>query len=77
MIVDVKKENLFKCLKMKWIIQWKVWKLKEKETKEKFKNKVKELAVEFWRLVKNFVKRENEGGSEEAHGGGIRKCKKQ
>ena len=27
------------------------------------------LKMGFWRLVKNFVERENEGGSKEAHGG--------
>ena len=42
-VVDVKKENLFKCIKLKQNMQWKVWKLKEKETKEKLKEKVKEL----------------------------------
>ena len=30
----------------------------------------------FWMLAKNFVE-ENEGESKEAHGGGMRKCKKQ
>ena len=53
-----------------------------------FKDKVKELVntekicgvhlrMGFWRLVKNFMERENEGGSKEAHGGEMRKCKKQ
>ena len=53
-----------------------------------FKDKVKELVntekicgvhlrMGFWRLVKNFMERENEGGSKEAHGGKMRKCKKQ
>ena len=41
-VVDVKKESLFKCIKMKQNMQWKIWKSNEKETKEKFK-KVKEL----------------------------------
>ena len=31
----------------------------------------------FWRLVKNFVERENENVIEKAHGGAMRKCKKQ
>ena len=31
--VDVKKENLFKCKKIKQNIQWRVWKLKEKQEK--------------------------------------------
>ena len=69
---------------MKWNMQWKVWKLKEKQ--RKIKNNVKELKqrtcgvhlkMGFWRLVKNFVKRKNQGGNEEAHGGRMRKCKKQ
>ena len=34
-IVDVKKKNLFKRIKMKRNMQWMVWKLKEKETREK------------------------------------------
>ena len=33
--------------------------------------------MEFWRLVKNFLKGENKGGSKKAHGGGMKKCKKQ
>ena len=69
-------------------MQWRVWKLKEKETREKFTDKVKELVnieakdllvqlrMGFWRLVKNFVER-NEGGSEEANGDRMKKCKKQ
>ena len=35
--VDMKKEKLFKYM------QWRVWKLKEKETRKKFKDKVKKL----------------------------------
>ena len=74
---------------MKRNMQLRVCKLKEKETREKFKNKVKELvnteAKNLWgsfkdgvlRLVKNFVERENKEESKEAHGGGMRKCKKQ
>ena len=42
---------------MKWNIQWRVWKLKEKETKEKIKDKVKELvnteAKALWGLFKD------------------------
>ena len=32
-VVDVKKENLFKRIKMKRNMKWRVWKLKEKEGK--------------------------------------------
>ena len=41
MVIDVKKENLFKHIEMKQNMQWQVAKLKEKETREKFKDKVK------------------------------------
>ena len=73
---------------MKQNMQWRVWKIKEKERREKFKDKVKKLVNNeaknlwglfkdgVWRLVKNFVEREKEEESEEAYGGGMRKCKK-
>ena len=70
-------------------MSWKVGKLKGKETRKKFKNKVKELlntkAKNLWGSFKDGVleaceelcERQNEGGSGETHGGGMRKCKKQ
>ena len=42
-VVDVKKENLFKPIKMKQNMQWRVWKLKEKDTRKNFNDKMKEL----------------------------------
>ena len=69
-------------------MQWRVWKLKGKETREKFEDKVKELVnteakdlwssfkMGFWKLVKNFVEKENKVGSKEAHDCEIRKCKR-
>ena len=59
-----------------------------KKTRKKFKDKVKELvntkAKDLWVSFKDGVLRackelcgKNEGGSEDAHGGGMRKCKKQ
>ena len=42
-VVQVKKKNLFKSMKMKWNMQWRGWKLKEKETRKKYKDEVKEL----------------------------------
>ena len=42
-VFQVKKKNLFKNMKMKWNMQWREGKLKEKETRKKFKDKVKEL----------------------------------
>ena len=37
------KKNLFKRIKMKRNIQLRIWKLKEKETRKKFKDKIKNL----------------------------------
>ena len=34
-VVDVKKENLFNYIKMKQNMQWREWKLKEKETRKR------------------------------------------
>ena len=55
-VVDIKKVNLFKYIKIKQNMQWRVWKLKEKETSKKFKDKVKELvnieAKDLWGLFK-------------------------
>ena len=84
-VVDVKKKNLFQQIKMKWNMQMRVQILKKQ--REKFKDKVKELVnIEakelwgsfkdgFWRLVKNFVGKENKGGSKEAHCGGMRSAR--
>ena len=41
MVIDVKKKNLYKCKKMKHNRDRRVWKLKE--TREKFKDKMKKL----------------------------------
>ena len=58
-VVDVKKENLFNHIKMKQNMQWKEWKLKEKETRENFKDKLKELvcteAKDLWGSFKNGI----------------------
>ena len=43
-VVDVKKENLFNHIKMKQNMQWRVRKLKEKETRKNFKDKMKEFS---------------------------------
>ena len=58
-VVDVKKENLFKCMKMRQNMQWRLQKLKEKKKREKFKDKVKQLvntkAKNLWGSVKDGV----------------------
>ena len=70
-------------------MQWKVQKLKQKNTREKFKDKIKKLinteAKDLWgsfkdwvlETYKKFVEKENERASKEAHAGGMKKCKKQ
>ena len=58
MVVDVKKENLLRH-ENEQNMQWRVWKIKEKERREKFKDKVKELvnneAKNLWGLFKDGV----------------------
>ena len=42
-VIDVKKENLFKRMRIKRNMQCRVWKFKEEETRKKFKDKAKEF----------------------------------
>ena len=58
MVVNVNKENLFKHMKMKRNIQWRVWKLKKRRGK-KFPDRLKELvnteAEDLWSSFKDGI----------------------
>ena len=58
-VVDVEKRKLKKSGKKSKRVRWRVWKLKKKEIKEKFEQRVVELvnteAVDLWDFYKNGV----------------------
>ena len=72
-VVDVEEQKLKKSVKKSRRVRWSVWKLKEKEIKEKFEERVVELEdtdswicgdlirMEFYRPVMNCVERRKEG----------------
>ena len=84
-VVDVEEQKLKKSVKRSKRVRWKVWKLKEKEIKQKFEERVEELVDadskdlgdlmrrEFYRLVMNWVERRKRGEVGETHGGGTSK----
>ena len=58
-VVDVEEQKLKKSVKKSRRVRWRVWKLKEKEIKEKFEERVVELvltgSMDLWRSYKNGV----------------------
>ena len=72
----MEEQKLKKSVKKSKRVRWRVWKLKEKEIKEKFKERVVELVdtliqwicgdlirMKFYRLVMNCVERRKRGRS--------------
>ena len=84
-LVDVEKRKLRKSGKKSNRVRWRVWKLKEKEVKEEFEQRVVELvdakAVDLWspirmvflRLAMNYAERRKGEENREIHGGGMSK----
>ena len=58
-VVDVEEQKLKKSVKKSKRVRWRMWKLKEKEIKEKFEKRVIELvntdSLDLWGCYKNGV----------------------
>ena len=84
-VIDVEEQELKKSVKKSTRMRWRVWKLKEKEIKEKFEKRVVELvgtdSMDLWESYKNGVLQACDNllgktkgrGDRETHGGGTSK----